>query len=144
MLSDKTLRIKFHSGSKVYFLQYLRSHLGRKEIMKRSTGNQESMRNIGQDRIRHILVPVCSPAEMAELETVLEKTFTHLASIEDGIDLELSRSHALRQSILSRAFSGRLVKGVTDERSVSEMLQEIATAKNAPESRRGRGRKRAA
>jgi type I restriction enzyme S subunit len=37
MLSDKTLRILFHSGEKGYFLQYLRSHAGRNEIRKRST-----------------------------------------------------------------------------------------------------------
>ncbi len=54
MLSDKTLRIRFNVFPQEYFLQFLRSRFGRKQIMLLSTGNQESMRNIGQDRIRSI------------------------------------------------------------------------------------------
>jgi len=72
MLSDKTLRLKIHGVSQGYVLRYLRSILGRKEIMGRSTGNQESMRNIGQDGIRSIAIPVCSPAEAEEILNLLE------------------------------------------------------------------------
>ena len=54
MLSDKTLRIDFLLDfiSKEYVLYYLRSGFGRREIMERSTGNQESMRNISQKSIK--------------------------------------------------------------------------------------------
>ncbi len=48
MLSDKTLRIHFTPEDHRFFLYYLRSPYGRTEIEARSTGNQESMRNIGQ------------------------------------------------------------------------------------------------
>ena len=47
MLSDKTLRIHFTLEDHRFFLYYLRSPYGRTEIEARSTGNQESMRNIG-------------------------------------------------------------------------------------------------
>src|SRR5690606_28033908 len=67
MLSDKTLRLDIDDALKPFFLHYLRSRQGRREIEKRSTGNQESMRNIGQDRIRSIIVPECSLPEQQEI-----------------------------------------------------------------------------
>lgn len=52
MLSDKTLRFLFSDSKfKKYVLYFLKSRLGKSEIERLATGNQESMRNIGQDRI---------------------------------------------------------------------------------------------
>jgi type I restriction enzyme S subunit len=135
MLSDKTLRITFGAVDKAYFLQYLRSHTGRNEIMKRSTGNQESMRNIGQDRIRSIIVPVCSKAEMSEIVGRLEKTFMHIEAMEAGITTELQRSEFLRQSILKRAFSGQLVPQDPNDEPASRLLERIRAEKVAQASK---------
>ncbi len=71
MLSDKTLRLILVPGQPSYLLHYLRSINGRAEIERRSTGNQESMRNIGQDRIRNIIVPISCENEMREIVTRL-------------------------------------------------------------------------
>lgn len=55
MLSDKILRLQFaDERHKPWALQWLRSHAGRAQIESLSTGNQESMRNIGQDKVRQI------------------------------------------------------------------------------------------
>ncbi|MCG8683261.1 MAG: restriction endonuclease subunit S, partial [Desulfobacterales bacterium] len=60
MLSDKILRFEFYEYvDKKYILYFLRSHQGRAQIESLSTGNQESMRNIGQSRIRRIQIPFC-------------------------------------------------------------------------------------
>ena len=58
MLSDKILRFGFIGIPREWILYVLRSEHGRKEIESLATGNQESMRNIGQDRIRHIRIPI--------------------------------------------------------------------------------------
>ena len=116
MLSDKTLRIYFSSENQRFFLYYFRSPFGRAEIEERSTGNQESMRNIGQERIRNIVVPICSPAEQAEITRILDTRLTAADRMEAEIDAALSRADALRQSILKRAFAGNLVpQDPTDE-----------------------------
>jgi predicted GIY-YIG superfamily endonuclease len=109
MLSDKTLRITMDDALKPFFLHYLRSRQGRLEIEKRSTGNQESMRNIGQERIRSIIVPECSLPEQQEIVRLLDAQFEAIERNERELDAALKRSEALRQSILKRAFSGRLV-----------------------------------
>ena len=64
MLSDKILRFQFVSESmKPWMLNLLRSRQGRFQIEALASGNQESMRNIGQERIGQILVPLPPAAE---------------------------------------------------------------------------------
>lgn len=109
MLSDKTLKIDFIGINKSFVLHYLRSHLGRKEIMERSTGNQESMRNIGQARIRSIVIPICSLAEQQEIINQLEEKLSIVEQNEKEIETALTKAELLRQSILKKAFSGQLI-----------------------------------
>ncbi|MFZ4772682.1 MAG: restriction endonuclease subunit S [Chlamydiia bacterium] len=134
MLSDKTLRIKFNISDPTYILWYLRSITGRNEIMKRSTGNQDSMRNIGQERIRSILLPLCSEDEQLEIIRILNEKLLGIEDLERKINNELQRSQSLRQSILKKAFSGELVTHNPNDEPVSVLLDRIKSEKNDPNS----------
>jgi type I restriction enzyme S subunit len=79
MLSDKILRLKTIGLPTEWLLYVLRSSWGRFEIERLATGNQESMRNIGQDRIRQIRVPL-SPLE--ELGRSVGEVERHLSVIQ--------------------------------------------------------------
>jgi type I restriction enzyme, S subunit len=129
MLSDKTLRLSFDAGIQDYALHYLRSQAGRNEIMERSTGNQESMRNIGQERIRNIIFPVCHELEIAQVVQLLEATLAHIEAIDMSITEELLRSQSLRQSILKRAFSGQLVAQDPNDEPAAVLLDRIRAEK---------------
>ena len=110
MLSDKTLRFIFRKGIlKPYVLHYLRSQKGRREIQRLSTGNQESMRNIGQGKIRQIEIPVPSLKEQQLIVDELESKLTVCDKIEETISQSLLQAETLRQSVLKMAFEGRLV-----------------------------------
>ncbi|HRK98442.1 MAG TPA: restriction endonuclease subunit S [Alphaproteobacteria bacterium] len=130
MLSDKTLRINFGDLNPYYFLYYLRSQMGRNEIMERSTGNQESMRNIGQDRIRNIILPVCSPLESTKIVQEIQEKFSIIENMEAMIDVELQKSEALRQSILKKSFSGELVAQDPNDEPANVLLARIRAEKN--------------
>jgi type I restriction enzyme, S subunit len=132
MLSDKTLRIKFGDLDPYYFLHYLRSQMARNEIMERSTGNQDSMRNIGQDRIRNIIVPVCSAQEAEIIKQHIEEKFSVMEHLQLVIDTELQKSEALRQSILKKAFSGQLVAQNPADEPASLLLERIRSEKATP------------
>ncbi len=110
MLSDKTLRFTFNpTVSKLFMLYYLRSKKGRNEIQRLSTGNQESMRNIGQERIKQIEFPFPSLEEQQLIVEELESKLTVCDKIEETISQSLLQAESLRQSILKKAFEGKLV-----------------------------------
>ena len=131
MLSDKTLRITMDDALKPFFLHYLRSRKGRLEIEKRSTGNQESMRNIGQERIRSIVVPECSLPEQQEIVRLLDAQFEAIERNEQELDAALQRSEALRQAILKKAFSGRLVPQDPADEPASTLLARLRSERAA-------------
>jgi type I restriction enzyme S subunit len=130
MLSDKTLRLKFAVNREEYVLQYLRSRSGRSEIMKRSTGNQESMRNIGQDRISSIVVPICSEEEASVILGRLNKAFERIAVLESEIEQTLRQADILRLSILKRAFSGHLTFQDSSDEPAAKMVERVNLVRN--------------
>ncbi|MCC8995935.1 MAG: restriction endonuclease subunit S [Nitrosomonas sp.] len=144
MLSDKTLRIVFEGFSQEYFLQYLRSRIGRNQIMQLSTGNQESMRNIGQDRIRSIAVPICSRLEAEIIIGGLALKLSEADQLDQTLTTALQQAEALRQSILKKAFSGQLVPQDPNDEPASELLARIKAERLASQGnvvvRRKRGR----
>ncbi|MEO7311592.1 MAG: restriction endonuclease subunit S [Chitinophagaceae bacterium] len=110
MLSDKILRFTLSKHvSKEYALYYLRSRKGRKQIETLSTGNQDSMRNIGQEKIRQIEFPYSSLKEQNNTVQAIESRLSVADKIEETITQSLQQAEALRQSILKKAFEGRLV-----------------------------------
>ncbi len=119
MLSDKILRFRFSDQVlPQWVLYWLRSDIGRKEIQRLSTGNQESMRNIGQDRIRQIAFALPNLEEQRTIVAEVERRLSVIEELEAAVEANLTRADRLRQSILSQAFSGRMVgkdsKGIPD------------------------------
>lgn len=109
MLSDKILRIHFLSTiKKEYVLFFLKSIMGKKQIQGLSTGNQESMRNIGQDRIRKIQIPVPSLKEQEKIVQDIKFKLSACENIEKTVNEALMQADAMRQSILKKAFEGEL------------------------------------
>jgi type I restriction enzyme, S subunit len=92
------------------FYIILRSQKGRREIQRLSTGNQESMRNIGQERIKQIEIPLPTLNEQQLIVSELESKLTVCDKIEETISQSLQQAETLRQSILKKAFEGKLVK----------------------------------
>ncbi|MES2811503.1 MAG: restriction endonuclease subunit S [Bacteroidota bacterium] len=110
MLSDKILRFIFVKDiSKEYVLYYLRSRKGRKQIESLSTGNQDSMRNIGQEKIKQIKFPYCTLKEQLQIVQEIENRLSVADKMEESIAQSLLQAEALRQSILKKAFSGKLI-----------------------------------
>jgi type I restriction enzyme, S subunit len=129
MLSDKTLRIVFEGFNQEYFLQYLRSRMGRNQIMRLSTGNQESMRNIGQERIQSIVIPFCSKREADVVIEIVESKLSECDQLVQTLTTSIQQAEALRQSILKKAFSGQLVPQDPNDEPASVLLERIKAEK---------------
>lgn len=110
MLSDKVLRFLFKDDLlNTYVLYFLKSKRGREEIEFHSTGNQDSMRNIGQNRIGQIRIPICQIKEQSKVVQEIESRLSVCDKLEETINNSLKQVETLRQSILKQAFGGKLV-----------------------------------
>ncbi|MBM3553258.1 MAG: hypothetical protein FJX45_16250 [Alphaproteobacteria bacterium] len=96
------------------------------------------MRNISQENIRRIAVPIPPPAEAAE---ILRRVSEALAAAGDTLavlDAEAEDAARLKQSILKAAFEGRLLpqdEGDEPARALLARLAAPALAKRATSKR---------
>jgi type I restriction enzyme S subunit len=111
MLSDKVLRFRFEGVEPRWVLHCLRSPVGRRQIESLASGNQLSMRNIGQDRIKRIALPFPPLDIQRTLADDVENRLNAAARlVSECIDSSIKRSQQLRQATLSRAFLGTLLQ----------------------------------
>ena len=99
-----------------------RSHI---ESRIRTTAGQSGVS--GTD-IKAMPVPVCSPAEQAEIVRILDDYLEALDTLQAEIDANLRRAETLRQSILRKAFSGKLVPQDPDDEPAQALLDRIRAA----------------
>ncbi|MBR5643030.1 MAG: restriction endonuclease subunit S [Salinivirgaceae bacterium] len=110
LLSDKVLRLVLCDEiDSNYILYSLKTSNCRNQIQIMSTGNQDSMRNIGQDRIKKIEIPLPPLSEQQRIVEEIESRLSQASKSSACIEEALQQTEALRQSILKKAFSGELV-----------------------------------
>jgi type I restriction enzyme S subunit len=108
------------------------------------TGISDSGVNLTQQRFRRLKLPLPPLKIQDRIVTEVEKRLSIIAVSEQQIEANLKRSARLRQSILKRAFEGKLVpQDPTDEpaEKLLERIRQERTATNgsvAPRSRRNR------
>ena len=109
MLSDKILRLSFvHELMKPWVLQFLRSKAGRVQIESLASGNQESMRNIGQERLRQIEIPLPPTSEQTRIVTKIEELLSDLDAGVAELKAAQKKLRQYRQSLLKAAVEGAL------------------------------------
>jgi len=92
------------------------------ETKIRTTAGQSG---ISGDDIRNIPVPLCSKEEQIQINLELELKLSEVDQLMDVIDSSLHHSFALRQSILQKAFSGKLVSQDPNDEPASKLLARI-------------------
>lgn len=139
MLSDKILRLRLRGVVPKWLLYMLRSEWGRSEIERLATGNQESMRNIGQDRIRAIRIPLPPEAEQRRIVAQIESQFTRLDVAVSALERVLRKLNRYRRSVVL-SFCARGIK-LGDSPQPLNAHAECLDARRVPVNRKERDRR---
>lgn len=132
MLSDKILRLALvQDDLQPWLLYLLRSKIGRRQIELLATGNQESMKNIGQERLRSIAIPLGPKDEIRHAITLVQQELTSASQQITANELALKQSTAQRQNILRAAFAGQLVPQDPNDEPASVLLERIRAERAA-------------
>lgn len=79
--------------------------------------------------IKNIPVPLCSVEEQAEILNIIDEKLSEVDQLDQTIATALQQSSSLRQSILKKAFSGRLVPQDPHDEPASVLLERIRAEK---------------
>ena len=92
-----------------FLLYVLSSHDLRKQIESKAKSTS-GVNNINTDELKSLLIPLCSLEQQQLIVSELESKLTVCDKIEETISQSLQQAETLRQSILKKAFEGKLVK----------------------------------
>lgn len=84
------------------------------------------MASINQDQIGAMPIPLMDSLEQEEIVEVIEHHFSIADKIEEVVDTTLKQSTRLRQSILKRAFEGRLVHQDPNDEPAEKLIERIS------------------
>jgi len=102
---------------------YLNSPKIQRLIQEWSSGATREALTLSQ--INDIPIPVCSLTEQELIVAELESQYTVLENVKETITKKLSQIDVLKQSILSKAFTGKLVPQNPNDKQASELLKKI-------------------
>ncbi|CAH0538565.1 restriction endonuclease subunit S [Vibrio marisflavi] len=85
--------------------------------------------NINGEKLSNYPFPYCSLAEQEQVVQILEEKISKIERSESEISMNLKKAELLRQSILKKAFSGKLVSQDSEDEPANELLKKIAIEK---------------
>lgn len=121
-------------SSTQYVHYFLRSIKDRIEQFAPAT----AQKNINLEILENLFIPVTNIAEQKIIVEEIEKNFSIADSAEKIVDSGLKQAERLRQSILNKAFEGRLVSQTSEDESVQSLLDRIKAQKAKAEPSKDR------
>lgn len=98
-----------------------------------------NLASINKTVLKALPVPLCAPAEQNEIVRILDERLSAADALGEEIEVGLKRADALRQSILTEAFAGRLVPQDPADEPAAVLLERIRVEQEAkPKGKRRR------
>ena len=107
-LSDKVLRLVVDEPAKRWINYALKTPQLRQAIQAASTGNQLSMRNIPQEKLRLLNIPLAPAIEQTRIADQLDILLSRIQACNERLDAIPALLKRFREAVLSAATSGSL------------------------------------
>ncbi len=95
------------SISKTWLYWLLQTRLVYSQAIKKATGTAQ--KTVGLASLRNFCIPLCSRKEQTQIVQVIESRLSVCDKVEETIKTNLQKADSLRQSILKKAFEGKLL-----------------------------------
>lgn len=121
-------------GTKDYLLHAMASQRFYQAASKKATGTAQ--KTVGLKSLRGLAVPLPPAAEQGRVVVEIERRLSVVEAVEGAVALNLARCNRLRQSILKRAFEGKLVTQGPGDEPASELLARVQAEAEAAKPKR--------
>ena len=126
----------------IYPAEYLYYYLLYNYQNTRTVGSGNNQKALNKERVKKILIPFTTKSEQHAIVSAIESRLSVCDKLEQTIDQTLALSASLRQSILKKAFEGRLVPQDPNDESAEKLLERIKAEKTAVQAKQKQTRKR--
>ena len=86
--------------------------------------------NLSPNDLKMLPIPICSLSEQHQIVQEIESRLSVCDKLEEGLKESLQKAEALRQSILKKAFEGRLAPQDPNDEPAEKLLERIQAAKS--------------
>ena len=122
------IRLLEEQSTQFFFFYFIQQKF--RQDAKRAMTSAVGLLRVPTDYMRKVLIPLPPLAELQAIASEVKRRLSVADKVEKTVTAELKRAERLRQSILKKAFSGRLVPQDPSDESASVLLERIRAEKS--------------